>query len=321
VIWRWPRACQGPLSADEAGVEWYWQADEGKQPMHSFHASPQPLHLGQHVLSITDDKGSQLDLLASAFRDALSEGCQCVYIGDQVAGTAFVDSFAARGCDLSEPSRTGQFRGLSPDQVYTRDGRFDVERVLQGLWDAIEVARRDGFAGLFAAGEAAWIWQGIPGVDRFLEYEHGINLIENRDSAVLICLYDSRRTSPWLESELLKCHPTVHDGSQVTGSAQFIPGPVELADVPLLEELEPPADSLSCGTLSELLSSYADGELLDRRADEVARHLATCSRCASAVEGYRQMKRAASAIGRPAAVPDGLWDRVRAQLDEDCAGD
>lgn len=282
-------------------------------------ASRQPLQLGQHIVSIAENVGIQLDLLASAFRSALSQECRCVYIGDQVASPDFLEALAARGCGLGPASEAGQFQGLAPDEVYTRGGHFDAERVLGGLCDSINAARSDGFAGLCAAGDAAWIWQGVPGVERFLEYEYRVNLIEDRGSVLLICLYDGRRTSSWFESELLKCHPFFHNGGPVANSAEFIPGPVELPDVPLLEDLEPRADSLPCEFLSELLSAYVDGELLNRRAEELARHVASCRHCASSVEAYRELKRAATAARAHPPLPAGLWDTICSQFGEDSA--
>jgi hypothetical protein len=280
-------------------------------------ASQQRLQLGQHIVSIAESADTRLGLVASAFRYALSQECRCIYVGDRIGARALSDHLTRQGCDVSRASARGQFQCLAPNEVYTRGGHFDVERVLDDLCDSIDKARRDGFAGLYAAGDAAWIWQGIPGVDRFLEYEYRVNLVEDRDSVLLVCLYDGRRTSSWFESELLKCHPFFHDGGQVADSPDFIPGPVELADVPLLEDLEPPADSLPCQLISELLSAYVDGELLERRREEVARHLTACRRCLSVVEAYRELKRAASTARVRPPVPDGLWDTVRSQFGKD----
>ncbi len=277
--------------------------------------APMPeTRLGQHIVSVAEDTNSQLDLLADTFGAALCHECRCLFIADHMPSAEFVDHLARRGCDLSGALETGQFQRLTSDQTYTQGGHFDPDRML-GLWcDAIESARADGFAGLCASGDISWPWQGVPGVDRWLEYEHSLNLLEDRDHAAIICLYDARRVSPGLAHELLKSHPFIHQNGGVETSPQFVSDWGGSADVPLVEELEPPADQLPCEILREILSAYTDHELLSRRSAELERHLAVCKRCAAIVEGHSQLKHALAAARRPAQVPGGFWDQVSNRL-------
>ncbi len=274
--------------------------------------------LGQHIVSIADDPSTQLDLLALAFHTALSHDCQCVYAADRLSGRDLVNMLAARGCDLSRALETGQFRSFTWEEVYAPSGRFDPEWLIAELHDAIEAARANGFAGLCAAGEAGWLWrERVPGADRILEYEHRVNLLDNAHYAAVICLYDAGLVRGWLEAELLKSHPLVHKGNQIQASPLFVSDHGSPADVPLVEELEPPADELPCEMLSELISAYADRELLGRRADELVRHLATCDRCVKALAGHLDVKRTLASTRRPATVPPALWRRVQQRLDDD----
>ncbi len=266
--------------------------------------------LGQHIAAFAQDANAQLDLLAPAFRAALSGECQGLFIADQTPPDAFVAGLAKRGCDIEPAMKTGQFLLVTTDEAHIRGRHFDPERQL-AFWDeAAAAAHRAGFAGLFASGEVTWLARAVSGVDRWLEYEFRVNFIEQRDSVGFVCLYRERSLPGWVEAELIKSHPLIHRNGQLRASDTFVADETRIADVPLLEDMEPPADRVPCAMLAPLLSAYADGELHPRRRTEIARHLEQCPKCAGAVQAHRQLKDTLSRLRTPAAAPEGFWDEV-----------
>lgn len=266
--------------------------------------------LGQHIASFAADASAQLDLLAPMFRAALAHNCRAVFIADSTPPATVVEGLAQRGCDIEPALETGQFSLLTSEETYALGGYFDPERQLTMWAEAIADARKAGFAGICGSGETTWLSRGVPGVDRWLEYELRVNLLEERDFVGLVCLYREGALPERAEAELTKSHPLIHRNGQLTPSGAFAAGAQHVADVPLLEDMEPPADRLPCAMLAMLLSADADGELHRRRHAEIAAHLEQCPGCAEAAAGNRQLKQALSQLRAPKAAPEGFWEEV-----------
>jgi hypothetical protein len=270
--------------------------------------------LGQHIVSLAASAGEQFDLLALAFNAALALNCQCLFIADRTPPRAFSEAMARRGCDIAEPLASGQFRVVGVDGTYRCGGRFDPDRTLDRLRQLIASARESGRPGVCASGEVTWIHRGVPGVDRWLEYEYRLNELEGLASAAIICLYETTALSEGLAGELKKVHPLVHENGAVKANHAFAADPTHAADVPLVEELEPPADQLPCALLTELLSAYVDGQLAPRRREEVSRHVGACVQCARRLEFYRTVKSRLVSMRTPSDVGPEFWAAVRRRL-------
>jgi hypothetical protein len=271
-------------------------------------------HLGHHVVSIAADANEQLDLVARVFAAGLSSECACLYIADRTAPRAVIAGLQRRGCEVEGRLESGQLTLTTADDVYLPDGYFDPDRMLARVADAIDDARNAGFRGLCATGELSWLGRRVPGSDRLLEYEFRLNSVEGLESAAVVCLYEPSSLVEQMDHELEKMHPFVHQDGEFRPSATHVADPDYLTHVPLVEELEPAADSLPCTWLAELISADADRAVLERRRAEIARHVATCRLCGVWVEEVRGLKRGARALRRAAPVPDGFWQTVSSRL-------
>ncbi len=271
-------------------------------------------HLGRHILSISPDEGRRLDLVASAFRAGMTLDCRCLYIPGRQSHEAILDGLWVRGCEVDKALESGQLLMVGHEDTYTRGGRFDPDRMLDVWVRTMSEARRDGFEGLCATGEPAWLSDGVPGSDRWLEYEARLNLLDLDGRATIICQYDGLALPAYAYDELRKSHPFIHRGNAVEANSSYVDDPSALPDVPLLEELERPLDTLPCEHIRELLSAGADEELSPPRREALARHLAECSECAARAAALRDLTQAVKALKAPAAAPEAFWQRVQAQL-------
>ncbi len=64
----------------------------------------------------------------------------------------------------------------------------------------------------------------------------------------------------------------------------------------------------------ETLNDFVDGRLVPDARLDCARHVESCTECAAAIHELRASLAAALALPREVAVPDGLWDDVRASI-------
>ncbi|MGQ9732492.1 MAG: MEDS domain-containing protein [Candidatus Zipacnadales bacterium] len=255
--------------------------------------------LGQHIVSVSDRFDLQMDLLAKAYDDSLGAGHRCFFLGDRTQPAAFVAAMANRGRDIGEAVESGQFRVLTAQETYLRGDYFDADRMLDFLDETVSSSAAEGFAGCCIAGEATWLSRGVPGVDRLLEYEYRVNSLPTRSLATFVCLYEAHSLPAWMGPELLRIHPTIHLGDSVSASRTYVEKNLSPAEIPLAEELEPPADGLPCTQIAELISAYVDGELAKRRREEIANHLRCCDDCQALLDSFHRLKVALAHSCRP----------------------
>jgi len=273
----------------------------------------QPEGWGRHVVSLAA-ADAQLDLVAAAFRAALSRDWRCLLIADRTASEVAVRALEGRGCEAGRALESGQLQLLTADETYTRGGYFDADRMLELVEDAACGAEDAGYRGWCGVGEVTWFGRGVPGAGRLLEYEYRLNEVEALAGTEVICLYDVATMPRWLSRELKKVHPLVHAKRRVTPNRSFAAGPTEAAEVPIVEELEPPIERLSCARLDELLSVCADGQLPADCAGRLVEHAAACRTCDDRLGFYRTLKRRLSSLRRPEEVRPGFWETVCERL-------
>lgn len=67
--------------------------------------------------------------------------------------------------------------------------------------------KKPGFSGSRACGEMTWVLRGIPGSERLLEYEVGLNMIEDDFPRIGMCQYDARLFDGVTLFKVLQVHP------------------------------------------------------------------------------------------------------------------
>lgn len=153
---------------------------------------------------------SHLAEVAQTLIQRLNANRRCLYLNSppMVAGMRW--HLAAAGLDLKDQVERGALV-LSSDQQHLLDGKFDVDRMLQLLQDAVKQALAEGYAGLWAAGDMTWEFGSAANLDKLLEYERRLDeLLRTNESLSGICLYH-RDTLPAhaIETALIT-HPSLY---------------------------------------------------------------------------------------------------------------
>ncbi len=85
-------------------------------------------------------------------------------------------ALAARGVDVAAAVANGALV-VSSEQSHLVEGWFDPATMLQMLEQAVNEARREGYAGLWATGDVAWEFGGESDFSKLLEYEYGLEAL------------------------------------------------------------------------------------------------------------------------------------------------
>jgi hypothetical protein len=127
--------------------------------------------------------------LAAIIRSKLRNGKRCLYLNSPAMVAGFRSHLAFAGIDVEGATRRGSLV-LSSDLGHLDDGRFDPDKMLSLLTDALDAASRDGYEGLFASGDVSWQFGAEKNFDKLHVYEEGLEQVfHNRSKLEGICQY------------------------------------------------------------------------------------------------------------------------------------
>ena len=148
---------------------------------------------GQHICSLYDTEDEQVTTAAQYIGDGLRQGERCLYVADGRDGfERFRQALADAGIDAVEAARSGALLEIPHAKAHLSGGRFDCERMLRMLNEAVEQALNGGFKGLRTCGDMSWMLQEPAGHDRVQEYEMLLNEFFRQLRACGMCQYDRR---------------------------------------------------------------------------------------------------------------------------------
>src|ERR1700722_5666523 len=127
--------------------------------------------LSRHQCLIYEGSPSQsLRALAAVAQQKLNENCRCLYMNSPVMVAGMRCYLSAAGIDVAQEVAKANLV-LSSDQRHLVNGRFDIDRMMNTLEDALNQALNDGYDGLWATGDMTWELGPQRDFSKLLEYE------------------------------------------------------------------------------------------------------------------------------------------------------
>ena len=99
---------------------------------------------------------------------------------------------------------------LSANEVYLKDGKFDIEATIQNFVQLIKQALKDGYTGLRASGDATWAIDENIDLDRLVEYETKAHKAITENPVAAICHYNEKKFKPEFLKKILISHPQIY---------------------------------------------------------------------------------------------------------------
>jgi hypothetical protein len=165
---------------------------------------------GDHICVLYESEDEQLAVAAEYLAHGLRQGERCLYVADsREALDRFRVALAEAGIDAAAMVARGALLERTKAEAHLVDGRFDSERMLGLLDDAVEAALNDGFAGLRTCGDMSWLLDDVPGSEQVVEYEALLTQFFQNVRAVGMCQYDQRRLPAHLIAHGIDTHPLV----------------------------------------------------------------------------------------------------------------
>ena len=158
-------------------------------------------------------KGSpakHLESLATAIVGKLNANIRCLYLNSPPMVAGISSYLAARGLNVAESVEKGDLV-LSSDRSHVVEGRFTGSRMLEMLEEAVDQARTDGYAGLFATGDMTWELGPERSIGALLAYERGLEDIFRRVPSLSgVCQYHVDTLPPDLVRSAFQTHSSLY---------------------------------------------------------------------------------------------------------------
>ncbi|MFP5285796.1 MAG: MEDS domain-containing protein, partial [Thermoanaerobaculia bacterium] len=181
------------------------------------------LRQGDHLCLIYDSAAEKLSSLVPFLRTGLARGERGLFLGRLASCRAVERTLASEGMPVGREIERGALVLLADREPWLDRGRFDPNSFQDLLRRAEQQALDDGFSGLRATWDVAWLLEGVPGAERWIAFEAGLNsfLAGSRTSA--LCRYPRSHSSAGLLEDVLRTHPLALLGHQVCPNAFYEP--------------------------------------------------------------------------------------------------
>lgn len=172
-----------------------------------------------HLCLIYDDETQRRKIVSEYLAAGMKRGEIVRYFAD----TTDPEEIRAWLADLGvDPKEDEAFRVIKAEDSYCPGGSFVPQLVINNAVARYVKAQAAGFTGSRACGEMSWVLRDIPGSERLLEYEIGLNQIENDFPHIGMCQYDARLFDGATLFQILQVHPYMVAQGQIVKNPYYL---------------------------------------------------------------------------------------------------
>ena len=202
----------GILLCKRRGGFWCWNTS---QPLKDQKMNNSILNLGftpeivpdcHHICLIYDNDEQRQKIVSAYLAAGIKDGNIVRYFADDTPAQDVHDWMAEAGLNLPLEENDA-FRVLRADEAYCPSGQFIPQETIHRAIERYAAAQAAGYSGSRVTGEMSWVLRDIPGSERLLKYEMGLNAIQDSYPRVGMCQYDARRFDGALLFKILQVHP------------------------------------------------------------------------------------------------------------------
>lgn len=175
-----------------------------------------------HVCLIYDNEDQREKIVSEYLSAGLRQGEQVNYFIDKGTDENIRTWLLSLGVELPPKDDSNTFRIAKTENVYCPSGRFDPAAMIEQLKRRFEVVENAGYTGTRSCGEMAWILKGIPGSERFLEYESLLNTLTGTFPHIGMCQYDARLFDGATLFKVLQVHPLMIAQGQIVQNPYYV---------------------------------------------------------------------------------------------------
>jgi hypothetical protein len=189
--------------------------------------------LSRHQCLIYDGSPARhLPGLAAIIKAELASHKRCLYFNAPPMVAGLRSYLAAAGVDVAQEVGKGALM-FSFEQEHLVNGRFDAQKMLEALTQAVEQAREDGYRGAWASGDMTWEFGPERDFEKLLEYEYRLEDLFRRHPGLYgICQYHEDSLPSDVVRRGLYAHETLYINETLSRINPYHSDPRLLSRVP-----------------------------------------------------------------------------------------
>jgi hypothetical protein len=181
------------------------------------------LDRSRHVCAFFHDKEEEYRVLLPFIKEGFDQGDRAFHMVDPRHRPEHLRRLQAAGIDVAEAERKGQLEVRRWEDAQFRDGRFDQNRMLALIEEALAEGKAQGFPLTRVLANMEWALEDRPGVEDLLEFETRVNYLAPRYHDALCCTYYLPRFRADVVMTILRTHPMVIIGGVLQQNPFFVP--------------------------------------------------------------------------------------------------
>jgi hypothetical protein len=176
-----------------------------------------------HICLIYENEDQRRKVVAEYLAAGIRQGEVVRYFTDVTTPETVRSWLVEIGVEVPEAEEKGSFTIARADNAYCPNGRFEPQAMIDGCVHRYDLAQQAGYRGVRSAGEMTWIFKGLPGADRLLEYEALLNTVTAAFPHSGMCQYDARVFDGATLFKVLQIHPYMIAQGQVVRNPYYLP--------------------------------------------------------------------------------------------------
>lgn len=176
-----------------------------------------------HICALYQSAEEQYALLIPYVKEGVDAGDRIISFVAPYELDERVNRFRRAGIDVDGLERQGRLEIVSWDQVYLREGYFDVDAMLALAQETLNDGIQRGFERTRAWGNMEWALEDARGVENLAIYESRINYILPLYQNASVCAYDVGRFSADVLEDVTRAHPQFCAGGWAGSHPLYVP--------------------------------------------------------------------------------------------------
>ena len=175
-----------------------------------------------HLCLIFDDETQRRKIVSEYLAAGLKQGDLVRYFTDVTSPQAVRTWLLVMGLELLQAEETGSFGITQAETAYCPSGHIMPQDVVKNAKARYAMAKQAGYHGSRVTGEMTWVLRRPADIDRLLEYETRLNLIDEAFPYIGMCQYDARKFDGATLFKVLQVHPYMIAQGQIVRNPFYI---------------------------------------------------------------------------------------------------
>lgn len=187
----------------------------------SFDFTEQKFPAGMHICYLYNNEIERQRTVASFIQSGLLADEKIGYLADNLPNGE-MNAYLSRLGITPSNLKPEQLVLAQAETTYCPDGTFLPERMIDYWRSLYRQSLHESFAGIRVTGETSWLCKGIPGIERWVEYEAMVNsLVEEFPVHSILCQYDVNKIDGATLFNVLSVHPMMIVAGQIVHNPYF----------------------------------------------------------------------------------------------------